>query len=128
LAVLELSAEPSMAEASTKKTRSQQLLCPFDLQVWTIDRMLNLEITDDPHNEGLELKVFDDPAHGRGMAVLLRRRSDGHIDTYRQPGLTLDPEIAQVGGELGEWRETAIARPGSTSARTGSTSTSASPT
>jgi hypothetical protein len=108
LAVLELSAEPSMAEASTKKTRSQQLLCPFDLQVWTIDRMLNLEITDDPHYEGLELQVFDDPAHGRGMAVLLRRRSDGHIDIYRQPGLTLDPEIAQVGGELGEWRETAI--------------------
>jgi hypothetical protein len=42
------------------------------------------------------------------MAVLLRRRSDGHIDIYRQPGLTLDPEMAQVGGELGEWRETAI--------------------
>ena len=42
------------------------------------------------------------------MAVLLRRRSDGHLDIYRQPGLTLDPEMAQVGGELGEWRETAI--------------------
>ena len=104
----DLSAEPIMAEAATKQTGSQQLLCPFDLQVWTLDRMLNFEITDDPDYEGLELQVFDDPAHGRGMAVLLRRRSDGHIDIYRQPGLTLDPEIAQVGGELGEWRETAI--------------------
>ena len=124
----DLSAEPIMAEAATKQIGSQQLLCPFDLQVWTVDRMLNFEITDDPHYEGLELQVFDDPAHGRGMAVLLRRRSDGHIDIYRQPGLTLDPEMAQVGGELGEWRETAIDPARLTSARTGSTSTSASPT
>ena len=93
--------------APTNRTPGQ-LLCPFDLQMWAIDRMLNFEITDDPDYEGLELQVFDDPAHGRGMAVLLRRRSDGHIDIYRQPGLTLDPEMAQVGGELGEWRETAI--------------------
>jgi hypothetical protein len=108
LAVADLSAEPIMGEAATKQIGSQQLLCPFDLQVWTVDRMLNFEITDDLQYEGLELQVFDDPAHGRGMAVLLRRRSDGHIDIYRQPGLTLDPEMAQVGGELGEWRETAI--------------------
>jgi hypothetical protein len=47
---------------------------------------------------------------------------------YRQPGLTLDREIAQVGGELGGgWRHRST-RPGSTSDRTGSTSTSASPT
>jgi hypothetical protein len=52
--------------------------------------------------------VFDDPAHGRGMAVLLRRRDDGRLDIYRQPGLTLEPEMAQVGGELGEWRESRI--------------------
>jgi hypothetical protein len=52
--------------------------------------------------------VFDDPAHGRGMAVLLRRRDDGRMDIYRQPGLTLKPEMAQVGGELGEWRESPI--------------------
>lgn len=52
--------------------------------------------------------MFDDPAHGRGMAVLLRRRDDGRLDIYRQPGLTLGPEMAQVGGELGEWRESPI--------------------
>ena len=61
-----------------------------------------------PSYEGLELQVFDDPVHGKGMAVLLRRRSDRRFDIYRQPGLTLDPEIAQVGGELGEWLETPI--------------------
>ncbi|HWD45004.1 MAG TPA: hypothetical protein VHM23_15085 [Actinomycetota bacterium] len=90
------------------KAANQQLLCPFDLQVWTVDRMLNFEITDDPQYEGLELQMFDDPAHGRGMAVLLRRREDGRIDIYRQPGLSLDPELVQVGGELGTWTETAI--------------------
>ena len=85
-----------------------RLLCPFNLQVWAVERMLNFEIGDDPDYEGLELQVFDDPVHGRGMAVLMRRRVDGRIDIYRQPGLTLDPEIAQVGGELGEWTEAPI--------------------
>jgi hypothetical protein len=94
-------------EAPTTGTPSR-LLCPFDLQMWAIDRMLNFEITDDPHYQGLEVQVFDDPAHGRGMAVLLRRRDDGRLDIYRQPGLTLEPEMAQVGGELGEWRGTLI--------------------
>jgi hypothetical protein len=70
--------------------------------------MLNFEFTDDPHDEGLELQVFDDPAHGRGMVVLLKRRQDGRFDIYRQPGLVVDPELAQVGGELGHWLETSI--------------------
>ena len=91
----------AVVEAPTNGTPSQ-LLCPFDLHMWAVDRMLNFEITDDPHYQGLEVQVFDDPAHGRGMAVLLRRRDDGRMDIYRQPGLTLEPEMAQVGGELGE--------------------------
>src|SRR5215218_4696689 len=97
----------AVVEAPTNGTPSQ-LLCPFDLHMWAVDRMLNFEITDDPHYQGLELQVFDDPAHGRGMAVLLRRRDDGRLDIYRQPGLTLEAEMAQVGGELGEWREAPI--------------------
>jgi hypothetical protein len=106
--VTDARAEPVVVQAPRKGTASQRLLCPFDLQVWAIDRMLNLEITNDPDYEGLELQVFDDPAHGTGMIVLLKRRRDGRFDIYRQPGLTLDPEIAQVGGELGEWLETSI--------------------
>ena len=86
----------AVVEAPTNRTPSQ-LLCPFDLQMWAIDRMLNFEIADDPHYQGLEVQGFDDPAHGRGMAVLLRRRDDGRMDIYRQPGLTLEPEMAQGG-------------------------------
>ena len=78
---------------------NRRLLYPFDLQVWAVDRMLNFEIIDDPIYEGLELQVSDDPAHGTGMIVLLKRRQDGRFDIYRQPGLTLDPELAQVGGQ-----------------------------
>jgi hypothetical protein len=103
----DLSASPIVG-APASKAVNQRLLCPFTLQLWTIDRMLNFEIADDPHYEGLELQVFDDPLHGRGMAVLVRRREDGRLDIYRQPGLTLDPAIAQVGGLLGEWLEAPI--------------------
>jgi hypothetical protein len=97
----------AVVDAPTNRTPSQ-LLCPFDLQMWAIDRMLNFEITDDPNYQGLEVQMFDDPAHGRGMAVILRQRDNGRLDIYRQPGLTLEPEMAQVGGELGEWRESPI--------------------
>jgi hypothetical protein len=99
---------PVAVQAPGQRGTNRSLLCPFDLQVWAVDRMLNLEIRDHPVYEGLELQVFDDPAHGRGMIVLLRRRRDGRFDIYRQPGLTLDPELAQVGGELGAWAEADI--------------------
>jgi hypothetical protein len=105
--VADTSAKPIIG-APRIKAANQRLLCPFTLQLWAVDRMLNFEIADDPHYEGLELQVFDDPAHGQGMAVLVRRREDGRFDIYRQPGLTLDPAIAQVGGELGKWLEAPI--------------------
>jgi hypothetical protein len=105
---VDISRAPVGPAAAKEGAAHHGLLCPFELQVWTVDRMLNFEITDDPVYEGLELQVFDDPAHGRGMIVLLKRRQDGRFDIYRQPGLQLDPEIAQVGGELGEWVETDI--------------------
>jgi hypothetical protein len=94
--------------APTREMATRRMLCPFDLRMWAVDRMLNFEITDDPHYQGLEVQVFDDPVHGRGMAVLLRRRPDGRLDIYRQPGLTLDPEMAHVGGALDEWLEIPI--------------------
>ena len=72
-------------------TGGRRVLCPFDLQLWDVDRMLNFEIADDPCYEGLELQVFDDPVNGRGMIVMLKRRQDGRLDIYRQPGLALDP-------------------------------------
>jgi hypothetical protein len=98
----------SVVVAPMNRPPDRPALCPFDLQVWAVDRMLNFEMTDHPYYQGMELQAFDDPAHGRGIAVLLRRRDDGRLDIYRQPGLTLQPEMAQVGGELGEWRETPI--------------------
>ena len=43
----------AVVEAPTDGTPGQ-LPCPFELQMWAVDRMLNLEITDDPHYQGLE--------------------------------------------------------------------------
>ena len=87
-------------EARRRGTGSQQPLCPFDLRIWTAT---GCGTSRSPTTlvRGPGAAVFDDPVHGKGMAVLLRRRSDRRFDIYRQPGLTLDPEIAQVGGELG---------------------------
>ena len=117
-------AEPEV-EARRSGAGSQQLLCPFDLQMWAVDGMLNFEIVDDPIYEGLELQVFDDPAHGTGMIVLLKRRQDGRLDIYRQPGLTLGPQACRWAVSWAPGSRPTSTRPGSTSATTGSTSTSA---
>jgi hypothetical protein len=83
-------------------------LCPFDLSVDFIDRMLNFEIADDPTYDGLEVQVFDDNTHGRGMVVLLTRRSDHRVDCYRQPGLSLDRSEYGIGAGIGVWLEVRI--------------------
>jgi hypothetical protein len=49
--------EPVVTEELEDGPAPQRVLCPFDLQVWAVDRMLNLEITDDPYYEGLELQA-----------------------------------------------------------------------
>jgi hypothetical protein len=86
------------------------VLCPFDLTVDTIDRMLNFEIADDPTYTGLEIQAFDqDPEYGHGLLAFLTRRDNGRAYIYHQPGLRLDPRQFQVGHGLGGWTETALA-------------------
>ena len=84
------------------------VLCPFDLTVDVIDRMLNFEIADDPVYTGLEMQAFDDPEYGRGVLAFLTRRDDGRAYVYRQPGLRLDPKEFQVGRGLGRWVEATL--------------------
>lgn len=65
------------AEAPGNGTAGQMLLCPFDLHMWAVNRMLHFEITDDPHYQGLELQVFDDPILGTGSFRLDTGDSNG---------------------------------------------------
>ena len=85
------------------------VLCPFDLTVDVINRMLNFEIADDPVYTGLEMQAFDDDSeYGRGVLAFLTRRDDGRAYVYRQPGLRLDPREFQVGRGLGGWVEATL--------------------
>ena len=77
-------AEPEVGGAQ-EWDREPAAAVPVRPAVWTVDRMLNFEITDDPIYEGLELQVFDDPAHGKGMAVLLKRRPTGDSTSTGSP-------------------------------------------
>jgi len=79
---------------------------PFVLQADVLDRMLNLEIADDPFYAGLEIQGFDDSRHGRGVCVFFERKPDRKIDVYYEQGLQLDPARYAIGGGLGEWVET----------------------
>lgn len=99
---------PAAAITPARPASAGAVMCPFDLSVDVIDRMLNFEIADDPTYSGLEVQVFDDDTHGRGMVVLLTRRADDHVDCYRQAGLRLDPSEYEIGGGIGAWLEATI--------------------
>lgn len=81
-------------------------LHPFELRVDVLDRMVNVELADDPTYTALEMQWFDDPVHGRGPAVLLTRRDDGRTDVLVEPGLRLDRTGYEIGAGLGAWVET----------------------
>lgn len=81
-------------------------LHPFTLEIDLVARMLNVEITGDPHYSGLEIQGLDDAAHGRGTVVLLTRTGDSRTDVYYERGLRLDKAGYAIAGGLGEWVET----------------------
>jgi hypothetical protein len=83
-------------------------LVPFSIRIDVLDRMLNLEIADDPTYQGLEIQAFNDTDHGQGITVFLSRRVDGTTDVYYQAGLELDPRTYAIGGGLGAWVECAF--------------------
>ena len=86
--------------------RERGPLHPFAVEIDRLDRMLNFEITGDPHYSGLEIQGFNDPDHGEGMLVFLGRSDDSKTDVYFESGLRLDPATYAIGNGLGEWIET----------------------
>jgi hypothetical protein len=93
----------------TTPNEARSPLHPFGLHIDPLERMLNFEISDDPHYSGLEIQWFDDPRHGRGILVFLNRRTDGKTDVYFERALRLNPTNYAVGNGLGEWVETEFA-------------------
>src|SRR4051812_49447296 len=76
-------------------------VCPFSLSLSPIERLLNLEFSDDPVYDGLELQWFDDDIHSRGLLAFLSRRADRRVDYYLERGLRLDPAGYEIGGGVG---------------------------
>ena len=62
------------------------VLCPFDLTVDVIDRLLNFEIADDPVYSGLEMQAFDGPEYGTGVLAFLTRRDEAAQRLPTSPG------------------------------------------
>jgi hypothetical protein len=80
------------AAAIYDTTPRDRLFTPFGLHIDPMERLLLINIEDDPDElyVGFEPQVFDDDAHGRGMLVI-GWRVDGRVDVYHQPTLSLDP-------------------------------------
>jgi hypothetical protein len=73
---------------------------PFDIKIDPMERLLLITFLNDPDSiyTGLEPQVFDDPVNGTGMLVIAWR-TDGYIDVYHQPSLTLNRAKYDIAGK-----------------------------
>ena len=70
-------------------------------------RLVLFDIADDPTYVAMEVQVFDDDQHGKGVLALLARH-DAMIDVFYQPTLRLERGPFSVGRGIGAWREAVI--------------------
>jgi hypothetical protein len=75
---------------------------PFDLSFDPMESLALFNFDGDPEYTALEVQQFDDEAKGTGTAALMWR-TDGKVDFYMTPGLTLNRETTNVGKGVGEW-------------------------
>lgn len=92
-----VAAEPSAGRYASPY--DGRLWCPFVLTHQPMERLMLVNIADDPRCPGIEPQLFDDPVHGTGAAVIVYRR-DRTVDVYHQPGLRLDPASFAIGAGL----------------------------
>jgi len=73
---------------------------PFEIHIDPMERLLLINIENDPDDVyvGFEPQVFDDSINGTGHLVI-GWRSDGMVDVFHQPGLTLNPEEYDIAGK-----------------------------
>jgi hypothetical protein len=75
------------------------LLAPFRFAIDPMQRLLLANFTGDPDSVyvGFEPQAFADTVHGTGLLVL-GWRTDGRVDVYHAPGLTLDSATYGIAG------------------------------
>lgn len=89
------------------QTQTIQLYNPFRIDIDPMDRLLLVNIENDPDSVyiGFEPQVFDDAVNGIGHLVIAWR-TDGKVDVYHQPGLKVIPEKYNITGKgLGQMIE-----------------------
>lgn len=87
-----------------EKFATGSLYSPFNIAIDPMDRLLLLTFDGDPYYECIEIQVFDDKYHGKGLAALMGRKN-GKVDVYFQPGLHLDKSGYGVAAGLNAWTE-----------------------
>jgi hypothetical protein len=88
----------------------QAAICIFGIMLWIylifaididpMERLLLINFEKDPDSLyiGFEPQVFDDDSNGKGHLVI-GWRTDGRVDVYHQPTLTLDPGKYDIAGK-----------------------------
>ncbi|HSI74862.1 MAG TPA: hypothetical protein VK957_03155 [Lunatimonas sp.] len=84
----------------TSTPQITHLLSPFSIDIEPMSRLLLVNFEKDPDTVyvGFEPQVFDDAVHGKGHLVI-GWRTDGKVDVYHEPSLTLNPDKYDIVGK-----------------------------
>lgn len=66
----------------------RDLVCPFNLDIEPMDKLILFDVEDDPLYETIELQEFDDEI-SKGLVILLYRK-DNEVDVYYTKGIKHD--------------------------------------
>ncbi|HMO38915.1 MAG TPA: hypothetical protein PKC76_12250 [Saprospiraceae bacterium] len=84
----------------TTRATDAPLVCPFQINIDPMERLLLVNFENDPETLylGLEPQFFDDTVNGRGLLVIAWR-TDGRVDVYHEPTLRLDAGKYDIAGK-----------------------------
>jgi len=91
------------------KQSNGTFISPFKLEYSPMERLILINIEKDPDDIyiGFEPQYLDESEHGKGL-LIIGWRTDGKVDVYHQPSLTLKPDTYDI---VGKGLESLVERP-----------------
>lgn len=85
----------------------RKIALPFKIEIDPMERLIVIELKNDPEYEMIEPQLFNDPVNGIGLRVILYRK-DRLVDIYWQAGVKVNRATITIGAGIGHFQETSF--------------------
>jgi len=75
------------------KESNGSLFCPINLSMQPMDKLIAIAFKGNSDYNQIELQFFNDKSNGKGLVVMLTKKSDNDIDIYYSKGLHFNNEM-----------------------------------